>query len=98
MFLKSVSRNFGSLKIQRLFKALGIYEYVLGKQHPDYATSLHNLTYLYQYQDQYEQALPLYKQAVEIFTKALGKEHPNTKVIKRNYEMCLMAFEQNVTD
>ncbi|WP_353572445.1 tetratricopeptide repeat protein, partial [Candidatus Albibeggiatoa sp. nov. BB20] len=74
---------------------------VLGKQHPDYATSLNNLASLYDAQGQYQQALPLYEQAIDIFVNALGEEHPNTKIIKiikiikRNYQRCLAAVERD---
>jgi len=58
-------------------EALRIREEVLGKLHPDYATSLNNLAELYRAQGQYEQATQLLKEASEIFGQVLGKLHPD---------------------
>jgi tetratricopeptide (TPR) repeat protein len=49
------------------------------KHHPessDYATSLDNLGGLYSDIGDYKAAEPFYKQALEIYKKALGEEHP----------------------
>jgi len=48
----------------------------LGEEHPDYATSLHNLAFLYQAMGRCEKAEPLYLRLLEIVRKALGEEHP----------------------
>ena len=48
-----------------------------------------NLALLYESTGRYEEAEPLYKQAVAIFTAALGPEHPNTKAGLANYEQLL---------
>ena len=42
----------------------------------DVATSLNNLALLYENQDQYMPAEPLYKRALQIQEKTLGPEHP----------------------
>ena len=34
----------------------------------------------------YEDAEPLYKQAIAICTAALGADHPNTKIVRNNFE------------
>jgi CHAT domain-containing protein len=56
--------------------ALAIREKVLGKEHPDVATSLNNLAGLYQNMGNYSQAEPLYQRALEIREKVLGPENP----------------------
>ncbi len=50
---------------------------VLGKEHPDIATSLNNLALLYHLQGKYQQAEPLYIRSLVITEKALGKKHPD---------------------
>jgi tetratricopeptide (TPR) repeat protein len=49
---------------------------VLGKEHPDVASSLNNLAELYQDQGNYSQAEPLFQRSLAIWEKVLGKEHP----------------------
>ncbi len=41
------------------------------------AASLNNLAVLYNAQDRYAEAGPLYKRSLAIWEKALGPEHPN---------------------
>src|SRR5450755_2576671 len=60
--------------------ALAIREKVLGPEHPDTATSLNNLAWLYREQGQHEQAEPLYQRALAIREKVLGPEHPDTAI------------------
>jgi CHAT domain-containing protein len=48
----------------------------LGEDHPDYATSLHNLAGLYRDMGEYRQALPLYEQARDLYKRRLGEGHP----------------------
>ena len=57
--------------------ALAIREKVLGKEHPDVATSLNNLAELYRLQGNYSKAEPLYLRSLAIREKVLGKEHPD---------------------
>jgi hypothetical protein len=59
---------------------------VLGDDHPDTARSLHNLALFYEEQGHFAQAEPLYIEAVEIAERVLVGEHPNTKIIRKNYE------------
>jgi len=75
-------------------EASKIYKHIL-KQHPYYATTLNNLAVLYESQGQYEQALPLYQEALRILTHALGEQHPDTKIVKENYERCLNRNSYN---
>ncbi|MGI8503605.1 MAG: tetratricopeptide repeat protein [Hassallia sp.] len=57
-------------------RSVGISEKVLGKEHPDVATSLNNLAELYKAQGIYEKAKPLYLRSLAIYEKVLGKEDP----------------------
>ena len=56
----------------------------LGEEHPDVATSLHNLAYLYDSQGRYSEAEPLYIQALALWRKLLGEEHPDVATSLNN--------------
>ena len=79
--MREVSRLLGSgeyAKAEPLFKeALRIRKAILGEKHPDYATSLNNLAFLYDSQGIYAQAEPLYKEALQIRKQVLGEKHPD---------------------
>jgi tetratricopeptide (TPR) repeat protein len=60
--------------------ALAIDEKSLGADHPDTATSLNNLAYVYDSQGKYTKAEPLYRRALAIREKSLGADHPNTAI------------------
>jgi len=47
----------------------------LGEGHPDYATSLNTLAFLYDMQGKYAEAEPLYKLCLTIREKVLGQDH-----------------------
>ncbi|MEH2389220.1 MAG: tetratricopeptide repeat protein, partial [Nostoc sp.] len=49
----------------------------LGEEHPNVASSLNNLAYLYYCQGRYSQAEPIYIQALALTRKLLGEEHPD---------------------
>jgi len=49
----------------------------LGENHPDVATSLHNLSTLYDNQGRYEEAEPLSTEALALFKRLLGNNHPH---------------------
>lgn len=52
---------------QRFYRlALDLREEALGKEHPDVATSLNDLAWLYRYSSNYDQAKPLYQRALAI--------------------------------
>jgi tetratricopeptide (TPR) repeat protein len=51
---------------------------LLGENHPHTALSFNNLAGLYQSQGRYEEAEPLYIQALELRKQLLGKNHPDT--------------------
>ena len=56
---------------------MNIRKEVLGDKHPDYAESLNNLAAFYVSTGQSQQALPLYREALQIREEALGKKHPH---------------------
>ncbi len=72
-------------------RALAIREKMLGKEHPDVATSLNNLAGLYRAQGAYEQALPLSERAFAIFEKVHGKEHPEVASSLNNLALLYKA-------
>ncbi len=51
------------------------------------AQSLNNLAYLYNSQGRYTEAEPLYLEAINIATQALGENHPNTVTIRENLQI-----------
>ena len=51
------------------------------------ASSLHSLANLYNNQERYSEAEPLYLQALELYKKLLGEDHTNTRTVKENYEL-----------
>ena len=67
---------------------------MLGVDHPDTAESLNNLAGLYRAQGRYAEAAPLLKEAVEIMERVLGAEHPNTKIMRDNYERLLAEVKE----
>jgi len=85
-------------------QALAIRERVLGQQHPDYATSLNNLAFLYKSQGETKKALPLYEESLKIIERVLGKQHPDYAKSLNNlaflyksqgeYEKALLLYEQ----
>ena len=50
---------------------------LLGEAHPDVATSLNNLAALYRSQGRYEEAEPLYRDALAMGQRLLGEAHPD---------------------
>ena len=74
-----------------LKEALEIRRKVLGREHPDTATSLNNLAELYQAMGDYAKAEPLFKEALEICQKVLGPEHPETAASLNN--LALLEFD-----
>src|SRR5579875_1283773 len=61
-----------------LRNALTLFERESGPDHPQYATSLSNLAYLYADQGQFARAEPLFLRALAIEERHLGTEHPDT--------------------
>ncbi|NEP10634.1 MAG: tetratricopeptide repeat protein, partial [Symploca sp. SIO2C1] len=52
----------------------------LGNEHPDVATSINYLAYLYKLQGRYDEAEPLYLQALALLKKLFGHKHPNVAI------------------
>ena len=63
--------------IECFLKAKDIHERTIGKEHPDYATSLNNLGALYRNMGDYAKAERYLLEGIAIDEKALGKEHPD---------------------
>jgi tetratricopeptide (TPR) repeat protein len=61
------------------------YKRLLGDNHPHVANSLNNLAGLYDSQGRYEEAEPLYLEAINIATQGLGENHPHTQTVYQNY-------------
>jgi hypothetical protein len=59
-------------------QALGGRGKMLGKEHPDTLTSMHDLAEVLQSQGRYMAAEEMYRQALNEREKMLGKEHPDT--------------------
>ena len=78
-----------------LYQMLAIREQQVGAEHPDTAQSLNNLATLYQTQGKYAEAEPLYQQALEIYQRILGSDHPTTQATQTSYISLLEAMEQN---
>ena len=62
---------------------------MLSADHPDIAQTLNNLANLYRAKERYSDAEPLLDEAESIHRRVLGVEHPNTKIIRGNYERLL---------
>jgi CHAT domain-containing protein/Flp pilus assembly protein TadD len=67
-----------------LKEALRIRQKILGREHPDTATSLNNLAAIYLTMADYAKAELLYKEALEIRQKIFGQEHPDTATSLNN--------------
>ena len=58
----------------------------MGAEHPQTLVSVNNLAGLYERQGRYGEAEPLYRRAVLGAERVLGADHPNTKIIRANWE------------
>jgi len=58
-------------------KALTLARQLWGDEHPNIATSLNNLAYLYKFQGRYAEAQPLYEQALEMRKRLFAGDHPD---------------------
>lgn len=65
-------------------KAKSIFEKILDKMDPYYASTLNNLALLYEDMGFYDKAELLYHQAIEIREKVLGKTHPDYIASRHN--------------
>jgi tetratricopeptide (TPR) repeat protein len=82
--------------IQVAEKALRVAKSTFGPDHPKVATSLNNLAELARVQGNYAAAGRLYKQALAIHEKALGKNHP-WRYMKRPSEKIIQRLRQTST-
>ena len=57
---------------------------MLGKEHPDTATTYNNIAFVYYNQGEYAKALEWLEKALDIVEKAFGKEHPDTATTYNN--------------
>ncbi len=58
-------------------QALTLARQLWGEEHPNIATSLNNLAYLYESQGRYTEALPLFEQALEMRQRLFAGDHPD---------------------
>jgi CHAT domain-containing protein len=72
-------------------RALGIWEKATGEPHPDVAQSLNNFAALYEAQDRYGEAEPLYMRALGIRKQALGEQHPDVAESLNNLALLYRA-------
>jgi tetratricopeptide (TPR) repeat protein len=77
------------------YRALEIYEKVLGPEHPVTAANLNNLAMIYKALGAYDKALPLYQRALQIIEKARGPEHPDTATLVNNLAELYRAMGAN---
>ena len=80
----------------RSISALAIDEKALGPDHPDVATDLNNLAFLYKTQGRYAQAEPLYDRAMAIREEALGPTHPDMSQSLENLAALYRATSRDV--
>ena len=93
--------------LSMLTQVLNIREQILGKEHPDTATTYNNIAIVYSRQGDYTKALLWYEKALAIHEQVLGKEHPDTATTYNNiavvydhqgdYEKALLWHEKALT-
>ena len=66
---------------------------VLGEEHPDTLSSIHNLAVLFKDQARYAEAEPLLREALEGRRRVLREEHPNTQASKEALDAVLAERE-----
>jgi tetratricopeptide (TPR) repeat protein len=67
---------------------VNIREKVLGKEHPDTATTYSNIAGGYKNQGTYPKAIEYLQKALDIREQKLGPDHPYTKGTKDDLEYC----------
>jgi len=68
----------------------------LGAEHPNVATSLNNLAGLYEAQNNYAQAKPLYERYLVILKKTLPADHPYIHIATESYNILLSKMAEDV--
>ncbi|MDR2579425.1 MAG: tetratricopeptide repeat protein [Fibromonadaceae bacterium] len=66
------------------YNALEISEKILGKEHPNIATTYNNMALVFNDRGDYDKALEYYDYALAIFEKVLGREHLSTAATYNN--------------
>jgi tetratricopeptide (TPR) repeat protein len=80
--------NQGYRKRARVYyeQALAIWK-VLGNKHPDTALTMNNLGKLLAYLGDLKGARSYYEQALAIYERALGSNHPSTRIVRYNLDV-----------
>ena len=94
LLLKSTNRLAEAEPLYR--RALAIDEQSYGAEHPKVAIRINNLATLLQATNRLAEAEPLMRRALEIVViigKAIGREHPYERTIKRNYAEILKKLK-----
>jgi tetratricopeptide (TPR) repeat protein len=73
-------------------RVLGIYEAVLGKNHPDVGFVANNLGMLYHAQGNLKTAATLYERALPLLVAKLGAQHPSVFNLETNLKNVLIAL------
>ena len=94
------------LALEYYKKDSSILEKILGKEHPDTATTYNNMALVYDIQGNYDRALEYHGKALVIREKVLDKEHPDTATTyhnmaqvyyhKENYELTLKFYKKDL--
>lgn len=69
-------------------RALKLYEWVLGLEHPEIARNLNNLALVYDEMRKHSSAEPLFRRALEIYTTVYPPIHPDRARILNNLARC----------
>jgi len=101
-----VALNYAKSLIQYQ-NSLAIRKATYGDNHPDVATSLNNIGFVYKIQGQYDKALSYYEQSLSIRNATYGDNHPDIATSLNNigvvyksqsqYDKALKYFEQSLS-
>ena len=73
---------------------LQLLEQTIGPDHSTLATTLNNLAVVYEAQDKYGEAAPLYQRALALIERTLGPDHPNLAATLDNYADLLRKMQR----
>lgn len=76
-------------------RVLGIYEVVLGTNHPDVGFVANNLGMLYHAQGNLKTAVTLYERSLPLLVSKLGTQHPSIFNLETNLKNVLIALGRN---
>ena len=77
-------------------RALDIRENIFGPNHPDVANSLNNFATIYTTTGNYQKAFSSYSRCLNICSGKFGIEHPHTKLVARNFLICVQEFMEKL--